>query len=148
MSLARPVAGGVFGIEFPARRGPSVVDHAPNRISDFPDQRNASRFGVISTTQADNAGCNRQTHGYRYALTPDKGPAGQFSRMEIDTEAGAAGAAGLADAHGRLTRQRHSAWPEARYFFSKGVIGSAVFHGSAPTVWPLSRLIACAISSM
>ena len=28
--------------------------------------------------------------------------------------------------HPRSTRQRHSWWPEARYFFSKGVIGASV----------------------
>lgn len=116
----------MFRIEFPAWRRSTVVDGAIHAFADFPSQRHAARLGGVGTAHADDGRRDRDGHFPRHARPPGKSTAGQFGGVEVDPEGSAAGAAGLADVHGRLTRQRHSSWPEATYFFSKGVIGSSV----------------------
>lgn len=148
MALTRLVAGSVFGVKFTAGRWANVIDRTTDRNTNFASQRHATGRAGISATQADDGWRYRHRHFERYALPPGEGTTGQFGRMKIDTQTGATGAATLADAHGKITRQRHNSWPEARYFFSKGVIGSSVCHASATTGWPLSKLSARAISSM
>lgn len=132
-ALARLVAGRMFGIELPAGRGPNVVNRALHRHANLTGQCHAARRAGVGAAQADDGRRHRHSHFHRYALPPGKGTTGQLGRVEVDAQAGAAGSASLANAHGRLTRQRHSSWPEARYFFSKGVIGSSVCQGSATT---------------
>lgn len=148
MALAGLIAGSVFGVELPTGRWPNIVNRALHRHTKLPGQRHATWRAGVGATQTDDGRGDGYRQVDRYTLPPGKSTTGQLGRMEIDTKARAAGAAGLADVHRRLTRQRHNSWPEARYFFSKGVIGSAVCHGSATTGWPLSRLSAWAISSM
>ena len=148
--MALPGAGAscVAGIEFAAWRGANVVDRAGNGLADGSCQRYATRRRRIGAAQADDGQRHRHRQFGRNALAPGKGTAGQLSRMKIDAKACTASAAGLANAHGKVTLQRHSSWPEARYFFSNGVIGSSVAYGSASTGSPVSKVSARAISSM
>ena len=96
MTLARPVAGRVFDIEFAAWRGALGVDRAPHRLADFTGQCDAARLAGVGAAKPNNAGRHRQGHGHRNAPPPGKGAAGQFGWMKIDAKAGAAGTAGLA----------------------------------------------------
>jgi hypothetical protein len=108
MALPGPGTGGVAGIEFAAGRGANVVDRAGNRIADRPGERHAARCGGIGAAQANDGRRHRHGHFRGNARAPGKGAAGQLHRMKIDAETGAAGAAGLADVHGKVTRQRHN----------------------------------------
>lgn len=123
----------MLNIEFPARRRPGVVEGAAHCNANFAGQPDAARQRVIRTAHADDTGGNGNGQRRRHALPPGERAAGQFGRVKVDAKTDAAGAAALADAHGRLTRQRQSSWPEARYFFSKGVIGWSVCHASPYT---------------
>ena len=138
VALTRPVAGGVFDIEFAARRWSTVVNGAIDLLTDFTSQRNTARGCAVGTAHADDIWRQPDGHIDGNAAFPGKAATGQFRRMEIDTKGSAAGAAALANIHFSKTRQRQSSWPEARYFFSKGVIGSSVCHGSAVTGWPVN----------
>ncbi len=91
----------MFGIKFPAWRWSTVVDSAIHTFADFSSQCHATLLGCIGAEHADNGGGDGNGHFSRYAGAPGEGAAGQFGGVEVDAEAGAAGAAGLADVHGR-----------------------------------------------
>ena len=138
VALTRPVAGGMFDIEFAARRRSTVVNGAIHLLANLTGQRNTARCCAVGTAHADDIWRQPDGHIDGNAAFPGKAATGQFRRMKIDTKGSAAGTAALANIHFSRTRQRQSSWPEARYFFSKGVIGSSVCHGSAVTGWPVN----------
>ena len=147
-ALPRAVASFVLNIELPARRRTFIINAAGNIAANFSNQSHATQSFVIGAGHAHHVGGQRQRHCQRHARPPRKSAASHFGWMKIDAKTGAAGAAGLANIHRRSTRQRQSGCPEARYFFSKGVIGSSVSYDSASTFWPLNCVNAKAISSM
>lgn len=55
MTLARPVAGRVFDIEFAAWRGALGVDRAPHRLADFTGQCDAARLAGVGAAKPNNA---------------------------------------------------------------------------------------------
>src|SRR5574343_360295 len=128
-TLARLVARRVFDVECATGRRAAVVDRTGHTDAHFAGQRDAARRVFVCAAHAHDGRRYGNGHGDRHAIAPHVGTAGDFSGMEVDTQAGAAGATGLTNVtvtHPKSTRQRHRPWPEARYFFSKGVIGESV----------------------
>lgn len=99
MAPASAVAGRMPGFELPARRWPGIVNLASHRLSKFTIERDAARRIGIGAAQPDDRRRHRNSHFDRDAIRPHEGAAGQFGGVEIDTKAGAAGAARLADIH-------------------------------------------------
>ena len=92
MPRSRPFAGIVALAKFAARAWAPFVDVAMCALTDAAAQRGASRRSVVSAAQAggvvvDDVG---QSVGYSAAVLQ------QLCHREINTETGAAGAAGLA----------------------------------------------------
>ena len=148
MALTGAATGRMTGVEFATGRGATLVYRAGHLPADLPRQGNTTRFRQIRAAHSHQMRCHRYDHLAVDAFSPGKSTAFKFDRMKINTKTGATGATALADTHDRFTWQRHKSCPEARYFFSKGVIGSSVCQDSATTFCSLSKRSAIAISSM
>ena len=103
----------MFSIKFATGRWPFSVNTAIDLLANFTSKRHAARCGEIGAEHADDVGGDRHGHFPGHALPPGKSAAGEFDGMKINAETGAASAAGLTSAHGKLTRQRHKSWPDS-----------------------------------
>ncbi len=102
MAAARPVTGGMFGFEFPARGRPLGVNSALHGLANAAGKGKATRRRIIAPPQAPQLGRNRNRQGRRNTAIPREGSPFQLRRMEINTKGRTTGSAGLTRVHRRI----------------------------------------------